>query len=277
MTGEEKYQELLSSLQTLGSLVVAFSGGVDSTFLLYAARQALGDRVVAFTVDTPYHARWEIEEAVALAQKLQVKHVIQRKEEILPEVADNPPERCYLCKKALFKEILGFAKREGLAWVADGTNADDSKDYRPGLKALRELGIRSPLREMGFTKEEIRAISKELNLPTWDKPAYACLLSRIPYGQKVRVEDLKKIERVELYLINLGFKVVRVRLHEELARIEVAPSERGKFFQFQLLDEVVRNFKGMGFKYVTLDLEGYRTGSLNEVLCNGREKTETAP
>jgi len=266
MSEREKYQELLAILRSLGSVVVAFSGGVDSTFLLYAARQVLGDRVVAFTMYAPYHACWEIEEAVELARKLQVKHVTRREKKILPKVENNPPDRCYWCKKALFEEILDFARREGLAWVVDGTNADDSNDYRPGLRALRELGVRSPLLEAGFTKKEIRAVSRELSLPTWDKPAYACLLSRIPYGQQIKVEDLERVEKAELYIRSLGFRVVRVRIHGELARIEVAPSERKKFFQLQLLDELVGYFKNIGFRYVTLDLEGYRMGSLNEVL-----------
>ncbi|MDI3547419.1 MAG: pyridinium-3,5-biscarboxylic acid mononucleotide sulfurtransferase [Halanaerobiales bacterium] len=266
MNVKGKYNKLIDYLKSLDSLVVAFSGGVDSSFLLRAAKNALGDKVVAFTITSPYHPQWEIQEAAELAKKIGVKQVIKRQEIILPEIRSNPPDRCYLCKKALFTEILKFAGEQGFKYVADGTNVDDTKDYRPGMKALKELNIKSPLLETGFTKEDIRAISKEIGLPTWNKPAYACLLSRIPYGQEIIETDLRKIEKAELYMMRLGFKTIRVRLHGDLARIEVSPEERERLFNTEFLDRIAENIKSFGFKYATLDLEGYRTGSLNEVL-----------
>jgi uncharacterized protein len=266
MNIKDKYNKLIDYLKNMDSLVVAFSGGVDSSFLLRAAKDALGDKAVAFTITSPYHPQWEIREAVELAKKIGVKQIVERQEIILPEIKNNPPDRCYLCKKALFTEILKFAEEQGFKYVADGTNLDDTKDYRPGMKALKELSIKSPLLETGFTKEDIRMISKEIGLPTWNKPAYACLLSRIPYGQEITETDLRKIEKAELYMMNLGFKIIRVRLHGDLARIEVSPEERKKLFNAELLDEIAEDIKNFGFKYVTLDLQGYRTGSLNEVL-----------
>jgi uncharacterized protein len=250
----------------MGSLVVAFSGGTDSTFLLKAAKEALGDRVAAFTMAAPYHLQWEIREAAGLAEGMGVRQILRRQETIAPEIRSNPPDRCYLCKKSLFTEIARFAGEEGFERVADGTNADDTADYRPGMKALKELGIRSPLLETGFTKEDIRALSRQIGLPTWDKPAYACLLSRIPYGQEITEADLRKIEQAEVYLLSLGFKTIRVRLHGDAARIEVPPEERKKLFNTELLDTIAEKMKTFGFTYATLDLQGYRMGSLNEVL-----------
>jgi len=250
----------------MDSLVVAFSGGVDSTFLLKAAKDALGDKAVAFTMASPYHLQWEIRESAELVKKIGVKQRIRKEETILPEIINNPPDRCYLCKKSLFTEILKYAEEQGFKHVADGTNADDTADYRPGMKAIKELNIRSPLLETGFTKEDIRTISREIGLPTWSKPAYACLLSRIPYGQKITITDLRKIEKAELYLLSLGLKTVRVRLHGEMARIEVCDEERERLFDTELLDQIAKAIKGLGFQYATLDLQGYRMGSLNEGL-----------
>ncbi|HOO91076.1 MAG TPA: ATP-dependent sacrificial sulfur transferase LarE [Syntrophales bacterium] len=261
-----KYDNLVDYLRSMDSLVVAFSGGVDSSFLLYAAKDALGEMAVAYTTASPYHLQWEICESMDLVKRIGVKQVVQKQDMILPEMRNNPPDRCYVCKKALFTEILMYADEHGFGCVADGTNADDRADYRPGMKALQELKIKSPLLEMGFTKEDIRTISQEVGLPTWSKPAYACLLSRIPYGQKITIEDLRRIEKAELYLLDLGFKAVRVRLHGDVARIEVSTEERERLFDVELLDRIAEEIKGFGFRYVTLDLQGYRMGSLNEGL-----------
>lgn len=262
----DRYNKLIECLKAMDSLVVAFSGGTDSTFLLKAAKDALGDGAAAFTAAAPYHPRWEIREAAELAKKIGVRQVVREEETVIPEIRNNPPDRCYRCKKALFTRIAEFAQEEGFMHVADGTNADDPAKYRPGMKALAELGIRSPLLETGLTKRDIRTLSRESGLPTWNKPAYACLLSRIPYGQEVTEADLRRIEEAERYLLGLGFQTVRVRLHGGVARIEVSPEERGKLFDRGLLDAIAKQMKTFGFAYATLDLRGYRTGSLDEVL-----------
>jgi uncharacterized protein len=263
---KEKYRELSEYLKSMDSLVVAFSGGVDSAFLLKAAKDVLEEKVVAYTVASPYHLRWELKEAISLAEEMGVKQIVKEQDRILPEIRNNPSDRCYRCKKALFTEIVKFAGEQGFAYVADGTNADDTADYRPGIKALQELKVSSPLLETGFTKKDIRILSREMGLPTWNKPAYACLLSRIPYGQEIREADLRKIEKAESYMMDAGFRNVRVRLHGDMARIEVPADERSKLFDTELLDRLAENIKGFGFTYVTLDLQGYRRGSLNEVL-----------
>lgn len=267
MNSKEKYMSLVRYLKGLEKVLVAFSGGVDSTFLLKAAKDAIGENALAVTFNSPYIPSWEIEEAKEFTKDLAVKHLIINMP-IINEIKDNPENRCYLCKKAVFRSAIDAAEKENIKYVLDGTNADDTRDYRPGMKALKELNIKSPLLELGFTKEDIRLISKELGLLTWDKPAYACLLSRIPYGEKIEIEKLKKIEKAEMYLMSLGFKAVRVRSHEDIARIEVPKNQRFKFLNEELLDDIVNNLKSYGFKYVTLDLEGYRTGSLNETIKN---------
>ncbi|MCY6484607.1 ATP-dependent sacrificial sulfur transferase LarE [Clostridium aestuarii] len=259
----EKYTKLLNYLKELDSIVVAFSGGVDSTFLLKAAKQALGDKVLAVTVISPYIPKWEVEEARTITNKLGVKHEFIEVP-IIDEIKFNPEDRCYLCKKSIFNLIKGFALKKGYRYVVDGTNLDDTRDYRPGRKALKELNIKSPLLENQLTKQEIRDLSKELKLESWNKPAYACLLSRVPYGNEIKIEELERIEKSEKYLMSIGFKAVRVRCHKELARVEVPKEERCKLFQENLLDEISYRLKEFGFKYVSLDMEGYRIGSLNE-------------
>ncbi len=260
------YTTLIDHLRSMGSLVIAFSGGTDSTFLLKAAKDALGDRVAAYTVAAPYHIQWEIREAAELAERIGVRQILVQEDTIPPAIRQNPPDRCYLCKKALFAEMVRFAEREGFRHVADGTNADDRAEYRPGMQALQELGIRSPLLETGVTKRGIRVISREIGLTIWGKSASACLLSRIPYGQEVTEQDLRKIEQAEVYLLGLGFKTVRVRLHGNVARIEVSPEERERFFDTEMLDAVAEKMGDFDFAYATLDLPGYRTGSLDEGL-----------
>lgn len=264
MIENKKYRDLINSLKALGGVTVAFSGGVDSTFLVRAAKEALGDKVMAVTIVSPYIPKWEVDEAKELVESLGIKHKLLVVEKIPSEIKFNPEDRCYLCKTAIFTKVKAMAEEEGLSCVIDGTNADDTKDYRPGMKALKELRIISPLLENGITKKEIRDFSRELRLPTWDKPAYACLLSRIPYGEEIKQEELKRIESSEKYLIGLGFRAVRVRKHGDLARIEVPKESIERIFKEELLEQIAKQLKGYGFKYVTLDMEGYKMGSLNQ-------------
>lgn len=259
----EKYQQLLTYLKNKEKVIIAFSGGVDSTFLLKAAKDALGSNVKAITVKSPYIPNWEIEEAIDFVEKLDVKHEVLEVPFIDPSIENNPQNRCYLCKKVIFNKIIEKAKEEGYLYVCDGTNLDDTKDYRPGMIALKELNVISPLLECGYTKENIRNQSKFLNLPTWDKPAYACLMTRLPYDTNVSLEDLQKIEASEKFMMDLGFRAVRVRHHGNLARIEVDPLVREKLFSTKLLDEIGLYLKKIGYTYVTFDVLGYSMGSFN--------------
>ncbi len=267
MINNEKYVNLLTYLKKLEKVVLAFSGGVDSTFLLKAAKEALGDELKAVTIQSPYIPKWEIEEAKQLIAKLEIAFEIVEAP-IIDEIRNNPENRCYLCKKAVFSQIKAIAEREGYLYVIDGTNFDDIGDYRPGLAALKELNIKSPLLECQLGKQEIRNLSKELGLPTWDKPPYACLLTRIPYGNELKEEDFIKIEKAEKYMMDRGFRAVRVRCHGNLARIEVDKKDKNKLFNEELLAEIADRLKEFGFTFVTLDLEGYRVGSFNETLGN---------
>jgi len=271
MINNEKYDELIKYLKGLGKVVLAFSGGVDSTFLLKAGKEALGDNVKAVTIMSPYIPKWEIEEAKELAKKLGVQHEIIEAP-IIDSIKFNPEDRCYLCKTAVFGMILAIAKEQDYNCVIDGTNFDDISDYRPGLKALKELEIKSPLLECKITKAEIRGFSKELGLNTWDKPAYACLLTRIPYGNELKVEDFEKIENAEKYMMSIGFRAVRVRCHGDLARVEVSKNDRSKLFDEELLDTISQKIKECGFRYVTLDLQGYRVGSFNETIMKNTDE-----
>lgn len=265
MINNEKYITLINYLKKLEKVVLAFSGGVDSTFLLKAAREALGDNMKAVTILSPYIPKWEVREAKQLANELGVDYEIIEVP-IIDEIRNNPENRCYLCKKAVFNRIHNIAKTQGYNYVIDGTNLDDMGDYRPGLKALKELNVKSPLLECKLTKKDIRSLSKELGLKTWDKPSYACLLTRIPYGDELKVEDFEKIEEAEKYMMKIGFRAVRVRCHGNLARIEVDRKDRARLFDEKLMDDISSKFKEVGFKYVTLDMQGYRVGSLNEVI-----------
>lgn len=264
MINDKKYESLIKGLKELGSVIIAFSGGVDSTFLMRAAKEALEDKVLAVTIVSPYIPKWEIEEAKEIVKELNVKHQLIEVPVILEDIRYNPDDRCYLCKNFVFSKIIELQKAKGFGYVIDGTNLDDTKDYRPGMRALKELKIVSPLLENNITKNDIRRFSKELGLSTWDKPAYACLLSRIPYNQEIKLEDLRKIEDAEIYLMKLGFKGVRVRSHSDLARIEVQRQDRKRICDEKLMDEICEKFKELGFKYVTLDLQGYKMGSLNK-------------
>ena len=259
-----RLQEIIAATD---GIVVAFSGGVDSSFLLKVAFDVLKERVLAVTVRSASFPMRELNQAIDFAEKTGITH-IQVDFEVLDikGFSENTVNRCYLCKKELFGKIVNIAKYNGYKYVADGSNMDDLDDYRPGMTASRELGIRSPLREAGLTKDDIRILSKEMDLPTWDKPSFACLVSRIPYGEKITNEKLYMIDQAEQYLMNLGLKQVRVRHHGDIARIEVAADERALFFNEEIMNKVHSEFVKIGFKYVAMDLRGYRTGSMNEVL-----------
>ncbi len=265
---QERHDALIDRIRDMGMAAVAFSGGVDSTYLIAAAVEALGADAVAVTVDTPYIPRWELEEARTLADSIGIRlHEI--KMEIDPSIADNPSDRCYRCKRIIFERIQAEASRLGCSHVLDGTNADDLGAYRPGLKALRELGIESPLAELSITKADIRALSRALDLPTWDKPAYACLLTRLPHDTTVEEDALRRIEEAELVLIRRGIRDVRVRTQGDLARIEVDRKSRELFFDAGFMDEVAGEIRSLGYRFVALDLDGYRTSVPKEV--EGRE------
>lgn len=267
MNLHEKYELLKSDLLKLESIVVAFSGGVDSTFLLKTAYDVLGENVLAVTARSSTYPERELKEAKDFTEKYGIPHEIIVSEEL--EVAgfsENPVNRCYLCKNELFAKIKEIALKHGIQHIAEGSNYDDLSDYRPGLKAVSEHGIISPLREVGLTKEEIRILSKEQNIPTWNKPAFACLSSRFPYGQKITKEKLEMVDQAEQFLIDKGFRQVRVRHHGDIARIEVSQEEIQKFFDVNFIKTVNDNFKKIGFSYTALDLKGYRMGSMNETI-----------
>jgi uncharacterized protein len=262
---DEKYDKLISFIGGVKSAAVAFSGGVDSSFLCYAARAALGDRAVAITVVSPMLPQTEIASAKRTAAHIGIRHILIDDEHIEEIVAANPRDRCYYCKKLEFGKILDTARENGAAVVFDGSNIDDLNDWRPGLRALAELKVCSPLREAGLSKEEIRLLSKRFGLPTWDKPAFACLASRIPYGERIDRQKLSRVEKAEELLRAEGFLQFRVRSHGDIARIEVAREERERFFDEALLDRIAGKMKALGFLFAALELDGYATGSLNRM------------
>lgn len=264
----ETYRALCAGLCALGAVAVAFSGGVDSTLLLHAAVDALGpERVIAVTAASASFPERERNEAIEYCRSLGVRHFVTRTHELeLPGFSENPPNRCYLCKRALFEQMIRVAGQQGIATVVEGSNLDDNRDYRPGLTAIAELGVRSPLRDAGLGKREIRELSRQLGLPTWDKPSFACLASRFVYGERITEEKLSMVGRAEEMLMDLGFRQVRVRIHGDLARIEVAPEEIGRFLDEGIRTRAADFCKDIGFSYVSLDLSGYRTGSMNAVL-----------
>jgi uncharacterized protein len=266
-TAEIKLKRLEKILQQMQGLVVAFSGGVDSTFLLKVAHDVLGKHVIAVTALSPTFPLAELKSAKELARSLGVRHQLIRSNELsIPEFVSNPPNRCYYCKKDLFTRLLEIARKKNIPWAADGSNSDDAHDFRPGAIAAKELGIRKPLMEARLGKEEIRILSRKSGLPTGDKPSAACLSSRLPYGETITAEKLKQVGRAEQFLQKLGFTQVRVRHHNGIARIEVLPAELGRFMERALQARVTKQLRGIGYQYVTLDLQGYRMGSMNEVL-----------
>jgi uncharacterized protein len=269
---DARFQRLKEILSPMGSVLVAFSGGVDSTLLLRVAKDVLGDKVMAVTAASTVYPSEEIEQAKALAQNLKARHeIIETRELTNPQFVSNPKGRCYWCKKELFAELTSIAKENNLNYVVDGSNFDDLDDFRPGMEAARELGVRSPLQEARLTKAHIRSMSKRMGLPTWSKPSLACLASRIPYGTRITKDRLIRIDKAERFLKDLGFTHVRVRHHDTIARIEVPEVDIARLVSDKPRSQIVSYFKTLGYTYVTVDLEGYRTGSLNEVLTENGE------
>lgn len=263
----QKKQALEAYLRELGSVAVAFSSGVDSTFLLKVAHDLLGEKAIAVTARSCSFPRREQEEAAAFCASEGIRQIVVDSEELSIEgFRQNLPNRCYLCKRELFTKIRDIAASNGIAYVAEGSNLDDTGDYRPGLQAVAELGIKSPLREAQLTKAEIRQLSRELGLPTWEKPSFACLASRFVYGETISEEKLSMVDRAEQRLLDMGFRQVRVRVHDTLARIEIEPSEFPKLLEGNIAAELDRYLRELGFAYVSLDLGGYRTGSMNRTL-----------
>ncbi|MBN1625245.1 MAG: ATP-dependent sacrificial sulfur transferase LarE [Deltaproteobacteria bacterium] len=264
-----KREKLIDMLREMPSLLVGFSGGVDSSFLLAVARDVLKEHVTAATVDSIIFPSRERDEAAEFARKIGVEHIIfKSNESTMPEFTANGPDRCYFCKRALSAGLKRIAEEKGIAHIAFAANTDDLEDYRPGTRAAEEMGIISPLIEAGLNKEEIRFLSREMGLATWDKPSMACLATRIPYGARITAEMLKSIGDAEDFLSGMGFRQIRVRHHGAVARIEVSLTELPRFLEEELRRKVVKRFRELGFKHVSLDLEGFVSGSMNRVLTD---------
>ncbi len=268
----EKYSNLLKLLRSLGKTAVAYSGGVDSTFLLVAASEAPVDGLIALTMKQPYFADWELDEAIEFARDLGVQHKVIEIP-VTEEMKMNPHDRCYQCKSFTFTAFHDVIKELEYDTLLDGTILDDVGEYRPGMRAVREHNVRSPLKEMGFTKEEIRELCREKGLPVWEKPSNTCLITRIPYNTPVTSEDFRQIEKAELFLMKAGFRTVRVRKHNDIARIEVEPHKISELSRPEFMEKVVSHFKDLGFTFVTIDMQGYITGSMDvEILKKNSRK-----
>jgi pyridinium-3,5-biscarboxylic acid mononucleotide sulfurtransferase len=264
---DTKFERLTNLLREQEGLLVAFSAGVDSTFLLKIAHMVMAEKAIALTASSPTAPPGELEAAKEFAKNLGCRHIILDSHEMAnPSFAENPVNRCFFCKDELYRICRKQADQLGIATVVDGTNLDDLKDHRPGLKAAREWGVRHPLVEAEMTKEDIRRYSRALDLPTWDKPSSPCLSSRFPYGTEITFDRLKKVAACEVFMKELRFREFRVRYHGNLARIEVSPNEIDRLFEREIRDAIVKKFKEIGFNYVSLDLQGFRSGSLNEAL-----------
>jgi len=262
----KKLQQLKKILSKMESVLIAYSGGVDSTFLLKVAKDILDDKVVAVTATSLIYPACEIKEAKAFTKKLGVRHLIIKPNMLFNQkFVENSTDRCYWCKRELFSKLIELAKKYKFNYVLDGSNYDDTKDFRPGMKAAKELGIRSPLEEVCLSKHEIRSLSESLELPTWNKPSLACLASRFPYGMRITKENLVRVDKAETFLKKFGITQVRVRHHDRIARIEVCKNEIARLLKEDIRDKIVTKFKELGYTYVTVDLEGYRTGSMDEI------------
>ena len=267
LTAPEKEQKLRSMMREMQSVLVAYSGGVDSAYLALVAKQELGEKALCILGISPSVSQIQREEAQNIACEFDLNfQIIQTDELENPDYQANPTNRCYFCKTELYGKLSEFAEKAGIHYIVDGTNADDVGDYRPGRAAAQENAVKSPLVEAGLTKDEIRELSRKQALPTWDKPASPCLSSRIAYGVPVTIERLSKVERGEAILRKLGFREFRVRVHDDLARLEIAPEELEKALSLEITERLANDFKKLGFRYVTLDLNGYRSGAMNEVL-----------
>lgn len=263
----DKYENLKSYLVQLGSVAIAFSGGVDSTLILKVAKNVLGENVIAVTAYLGSSPKWEMQEADHYCRQIEIRQFVTEIEQMKIEgFAENPANRCYLCKKVIFEKLLSLTRDNKMGHLVEGTNLDDEGDYRPGMKAIEELGVKSPLRELGFTKKDIRELSQYLELPTWNKPSMACLATRFPYGETITQEKFVMVDQAEQLLRNLGFNQVRVRMHGMIARIEVESSDFKKMLDENIRTTICTRLKELGFQYVSLDLQGYRTGSMNEYL-----------
>ncbi|HBN55250.1 MAG TPA: ATP-dependent sacrificial sulfur transferase LarE [Lachnospiraceae bacterium] len=264
---DEKFQRCKDLLSALQKVAVAFSGGVDSTFLLKTAREVLGEHAIAVTACSEFVPPREIKESQAFCEKEGIRQILCPVDALAVEgISQNPKDRCYICKKALMGQLKQKAEAAGMFLLAEGSNMDDLGDYRPGLKAVEELGIRSPLKEAGLTKREIRELSRQMGLPTWDKPSFACLASRFAYGETITKEKLSMVDQAEQILMDHGFSQMRVRVRKDTARIELLPDESARIFEERIRKEVSEEFTALGFTYVSVDLRGYRTGSMNEGL-----------